>query len=363
MTYALLAGVLLLAFSNGANDNFKGVATLWGTGRYPYHIVLLWATLATFAGALAGGLLAGGLVKVFNGTQFLGKAIGFDPAFLAAVALGAAATVLLATRLGAPISTTHALVGSLLGAGLLAVGPDGVKWATVASTIALPLLLSPLLAMGLTLATFAPLARWLRSWSCTCVTAPALVSLPSGGDTATAAPGLLPSLRIAHRSDCDRGDEVTHWNTEELVHWTSAGLISFSRGLNDTPKIAALILSAGLLAPTMNYFLVAAAMALGGLLAARRVAQTMSQRVTQIEPLPGMSANLVSAVLVGAASSFGLPISTTHVTLGGIFGVGVRRRERTNWALVRQIALAWLVTLPLGMVCALGFYAVLKASP
>ena len=360
MEYALLAGVLLLAFSNGANDNFKGVATLWGTGRYLYRTVLFWGTLTTFAGALAGGLLAGGLVKVFNGSQFLGKAISFDPAFLAAVALGAAATVLLATRLGAPISTTHALVGSLLGAGLLAVGPDGVKWAAVASAIALPLLVSPLLAMGLTLTTFPPLAGWLRSRNCICVTEPALVLLPGGEDTATAATGLLPSLRITHGADCERGDELTRWNTEELAHWASAGLISFSRGLNDTPKIAALILSAGLLAPTMNYFLVATAMALGGLLAAQRVAQTMSREITWIEPLPGMSANLVAAVLVGAASGWGLPVSTTHVTTGGIVGLGLRRRAHTNWKLVQQIALSWLVTLPLGLVCALGFYWLLK---
>ncbi|MCI0356085.1 MAG: inorganic phosphate transporter, partial [Acidobacteria bacterium] len=309
-----------------------------------------------------GGLLAGGLVNVFNGAKSLGKAISFDPAFLAAVALGAATTVLLATRLGAPISTTHALVGSLLGAGLLAVGPNGVKWAAVASTVALPLLLSSLLAMALTLATFRPLARWLESRSCICVTEPALIPLSGSGDAATAVTGWLPSLRIAHRADCDRGDELTRWNTEELVHWASAGLISFSRGLNDTPKIAALILSAGLLAPTMNYFLVATAMALGGLLAAWRVAQTMSQRITSIEPLPGMSANLVAAVLVGAASGWGLPVSTTHVTTGGIFGVGLRRRTQTNWKLAQQIVLAWVVTLPLGLVCALGFYWLLKTT-
>ncbi len=361
MVQALIVGVVLLAFANGANDNFKGVATLWGTGRYRYGTVLAWATLTTFTGALLGGVVAGGLVRVFNGSQFLGRVASLDPVFLAGVALGAAATVLVATWIGAPISTTHALAGSLVGAGLLAVGPNGVKWAAVASAIALPLLVSPLLAMGLTRATFPPLARWLRSRSCICVTEPALVPLPSSEDAATAVPALLPTLRIAHRTDCERGDELTHWNTEELVHWTSAGLISFSRGLNDTPKIAALILSAGMPTPAMNYFLVAAAMALGGLVAARRVAQTMSQRITPIEPLPGMSANLVAAALVGAASGWGLPVSTTHVTTGGIFGVGLVRRRRTNWTLAQQIVLAWVVTLPLGLVCALGFYWLLKA--
>ncbi len=360
MGYALIAGVLLLAFTNGANDNFKGVATLWGTGRYGYRTVLLWATLTTFGGALLGGVLAGSLIKVFNGSQFLGTVASLEPAFLSSVALGAAATVLLATWLGAPISTTHALAGSLVGAGVLAVGAAEVKWMALAGTIALPLLVSPLLAMILTLTVFPPLARWFRSRSCLCLTEPAPVILRASA-AAGAAPGLWPSLRIVHRSDCAHGKELTRWNTEELVHWASAGIISFSRGLNDAPKIAAFILTAGLLPAQLNYVLVALAMAAGGLLAARRVAQTMSLRVTPIEPLPGMSANLVGAVLVGAASRWGLPVSTTHVIMGGIFGVGAQRRERTNWSLVRQIVLAWVVTLPLGTACALGFYSLLRA--
>lgn len=359
MFYALLAGVFLLAFANGANDNFKGVATLWGTGRYRYRTVLLWATLATFAGALLAGILAGKLVAVFNGSEFLGTATSLNPTFLAAVALGGASTVLLATRLGVPISTTHALAGGLVGAGLSAVSASQVKWMAVAHSIALPLLFSPLLALGLTLVAYPALARWLRGRSCVCFTEPAPVLL-GAGETAEASRGFLPALRVAHRSDCNRGDELTRWNTEELVHWSSAGLISFSRGLNDTPKIAALVLSANLVAPTVNYLLVAAAMALGGLVAAARVARTMSQRVTLIEPVPGMSANLVGALLVSVASRWGLPVSTTHVTLGGIFGVAIRRRERTQWGLVRQIVLAWGATLPLGLACGFGFYHFLK---
>lgn len=101
-------------------------------------------------------------------------------------------------------------------------------------------------------------------------------------------------------------------------------------------------------------------MALGGLVAAGRVAQTMSQRVTTIEPLPGMSANLVSALLVGLASRWGLPVSTTHVTMGGIFGLGLRRRKQANWGVVREILLAWVFTVPLGLMCGLGFYRLLS---
>jgi len=356
----LVIGVLVLAFANGANDNFKGMATLWGTGRYRYSTVLAWATATTFAGSLLGGVLAGGLVRIFNGSLFLGNEVTLDAAFLAAVALGAAMTVLLATLISAPVSTTHALVGSLVGAGLLAAGPQGVKWMAVITVMALPLLFSPLLAMGLTVVSFPLLSRWFRSKNCVCLTepAPALVSI---GAEVAAAPNLFPSFRLAHRSECDRGDELKHWNTGELAHWASAGLISFARGLNDTPKIAALVLSAGFLAPMASYSLVAMAVALGGLLAGTRVARTMSHRVTRIEPVPGMSANFAGALLVGVASPLGLPVSTTHVTMGGIFGVGVQGRKHTDWSLVGRIVLAWMVTLPLAFLAGLGFYQLLQS--
>lgn len=152
------------------------------------------------------------------------------------------------------------------------------------------------------------------------------------------------------------------WNTEEVIHWTSAGAISFSRTLNDTPKIAALVLTAKLAGPEQSFLLVGALMAVGGFMAARGVARTMSQKVTQIEPVSGMSANLVAALLVGIASRFGLPVSTTHVTMGGIFGIGIGRRERTNWKMVTQIVLAWLVTMPLGLACGCAAQYLLRAT-
>ena len=359
MALAVIASVLLLAFANGANDNFKGVATLWGSGRYRYATVLAWATATTFLGAAFGGVVAGGLVRVFDGSAFLGPGVKLDPAFLAAAALGAAVAVLLATRLGLPISTTHALAGSLVGCGLWAFGNAALNWPALAAVIVLPLLFSPLVAMGLTFLSSPPLAGWLRNRSCVCMTEPAPQMIQLGA-AAAASPGLFPALRVAHRADCNRGDELARWNTEEIMHWSSAGLISFSRGLNDSPKIAALALAVGALAPAANYFLVASMMALGGLVAARSVARTISRRVTRIEPVPGLSANLAGALLVGVASRFGMPVSTTHVTLGGIFGVGLRHCDRTNWTLVRQIAMAWLVTLPLGMLAGLACYLVLR---
>jgi PiT family inorganic phosphate transporter len=319
-----------------------------GTGRYGYSKVLAWATVCAFAGSAFGIYVSGGLVKVFTGGQFLVSSAGLAPSFPAAVALAAAATVLLATWIGAPVSTTHALTGALLGAGAVAVGVGQVKWAAAASAIGMPLLVSPLLAVVLTLGLFPLMSRWIARRACICVV-----------ESAVAA---APGLRMAAMGDCDQSEGAQVWNTEEVIHWTSAGAISFSRTLNDTPKIAALVLAARLAGPAESFLLVGTLMAIGGLAAARAVARTMSQRVTQIDPVGGMSANLVEAVLVGIASRFGLPVSTTHVTMGGIFGIGISRRERTNWNLVAKIVLAWLVTMPLGLACGAAAQYLLLAT-
>ncbi|MFQ5927072.1 MAG: inorganic phosphate transporter, partial [Terriglobia bacterium] len=210
MLYLLIAGVLVLAFANGANDNFKGVATLWGTRRYPYRKVLLWGTAWTFAGGLLAIVVSHGLVKVFNGSKFFGSAITLDSTFLAAVALGGAATVLVATRLGAPVSTTHALTGALVGSGIVAAA--GLDFAVLATSTLVPLIVSPLAALTLTVVALPPLASWFRQRSCVCVTEAAPVILEQG-EVLQAGRSGWPGLRITHRADCERGDELTRWNT------------------------------------------------------------------------------------------------------------------------------------------------------
>src|SRR5215831_7153787 len=128
VTLALIAfAVLFLAYSNGANDNFKGVATLFGSGTATYRTALAWATATTLAGSLLALLLARGLVETFRGKGLVPDAVTTQPAFLLAVSLGAALTVLLATWTGLPVSTTHALTGGLVGAGLLAA-PGQVRF-------------------------------------------------------------------------------------------------------------------------------------------------------------------------------------------------------------------------------------------
>ena len=157
MLVLLIAAVLLVAFANGANDNAKGVATLVGSRMAALKAALSWANLTTFLGAVAAIPMAlyvnTELVKAFGGSGLLPKGVPITDAYLAAVGVGAALTVLLATWLGIPVSTTHGLMGALIGAWLVAVGPGQIVWSTLGSRFVVPLLLSPVLSGVSTLAS------------------------------------------------------------------------------------------------------------------------------------------------------------------------------------------------------------------
>ncbi len=146
----LIVAVALLAFANGANDNFKGVATLWGAGLTSYRRAITFGTGFTFLGSITAVWVGSGLAAKFSGAQFVGNAIVTHMPFLIAVTSGAGATVVLAARLGLPISTTHALAGALIGAGLVAAGVSHIGFASLGSGILLPLLFSPIAALLLT---------------------------------------------------------------------------------------------------------------------------------------------------------------------------------------------------------------------
>src|SRR6266511_6236988 len=145
---ALVLLTVGLAFANGANDVSKGIATLVGSGIASDRRALAWGAAWTIAGALGAGFVSRGLVTVFSGSGVL-TTPAVAVAFPLAVAVGAIGWLVFATRTGLPVSTTHALVGGLVGAGLMAEGPAGVKWATVAQKVALPLAVSPLLSLTL----------------------------------------------------------------------------------------------------------------------------------------------------------------------------------------------------------------------
>lgn len=361
MFTALWITVFLLAFANGANDNAKGVATLRGSGLTTDTIAILWGTLWTFFGALSSAKIGARLIALFNGNDLLPpEAIGRSDLLLT-VAFASGATVLFASRIGAPISTTHALTGALIGTGAAAFGIGPLRLAALGKGIVLPLLVSPLLSLGLTLLLFSilrPLRRLAESCVCLVRRGPVVISEKVLTQSFAAPP---VEIVIGSAVECRSVAATDRFTPLNGVHWLSAGLMSFSRGLNDTPKIAALLLGVGA-GPLKEWTIggVALAMALGGILGARRVSRTLSTGITPMDPVQGFSANLITALLVSCASGLGVPVSTTHVSCGSLFGIGLLHRSRTDWRQVGQILLAWAITLPLAALLGAFLYPLLK---
>lgn len=351
----LVASVLAIAFANGSNDNFKGVATLFGSRTASYRRALAWATVTTAAGSLTALVLAGSLVARFSGKGLVADWLTSDPTFLAAVGGGAAMTILLASAIGSPISTTHALVGALLGTGLVA-STEPLRFSALGGVFFLPLLASPLLAIGLVGVVHPALALARGKWAagsgiCVCATPMEIAS--AGAAAGMGAEGRPPLAVVASREDCAAhglSSALTLPRALDVAHYLSAGAVSFARGVNDTPKLVALLLPLGAVDARWGLPLLAATIAVGGIVGSKRVAETMSHRITTMTPGQAFSANAVTAGLVLVASRFGLPVSTTHVATGSLFGLGAVTHG-ARWAVIRQIVLAWIATIPIAGAC------------
>jgi PiT family inorganic phosphate transporter len=351
-----LAG--LLAYANGSNDVSKGIATLVGSGVTSFRAAVVWGTVWTVAGGLLAAFASQGLVGAFSGAGFLARPIP-GPGFLSAVAAGSIAWVLLATRTGMPVSTTHAIAGALAGAGIVAEGASGLHFSFLAGRIALPLLVSPIASMALVLAIFPLLHRGVLRAGSYCVCIERRVAISAGG----LAMSELSTAIVSREQDCEASPAVTaRVSALDALHWLSSAMTSLARGLNDTPKIVALGLAASSVAGlsgTAFYAIVAAAMGAGSLIAGFRVTETLARKVTPMTPAEGFCANLVTTLLVGIASFVALPVSTTHVSSGAIIGVGLRGGGTgLRRGTVREMLFAWLVTLPVaalagGAACAL----------
>ncbi len=369
MTLFLIIAVAFLAYSNGANDNFKGVASLFGSGAANYRVAITWATVTTFAGSVASLFLAQALLKKFSGKGLVPESLVGSEHFLLAVALAAGLTVILATRFGFPISTTHGLTGAMVGSGLVAAS-GGVSFGVLGKQFFLPLLLSPLLAVALGALLYL-IFRWTRlrlgitKETCVCIGAEQQVFALEQPTSAFAMQrAATPSIAVDSEARCFERYAggflgIGSQKIMDAAHFLSAGIVSFARGLNDTPKIAALLLVVQAFDIRWGLILVALAIALGGALNSRRVAETMSHKITAMNHGQGFSANLATGVLVIAASVYGLPVSTTHVSVGALFGIGALTKQ-ANARVISGILLSWILTLPCAGFLGALFYKLLN---
>jgi PiT family inorganic phosphate transporter len=375
MEFLAFALVLVLAFANGTNDVSKAIATLVGSGVTDYRTALTWGTVWTVLGAGLSAFVATAMVRTFS--QGLLEPGTVLPATLGlSVLAGAMVWVLIASRTGMPVSTTHALTGAIVGAGLMAFGGHALLWPKIFKNIALPLLLSPVLALTVSLMIHPMIrglgARWEGACLCLMPHARALVTIDATGGTRTLFQATALGLPITATvpAHCDRAGLRGVTLGLDSIHWLSSGLTSLARGTNDAPKIAAiLLLGSATVWPNAHTQLavfvgVAMAMGLGSYWGGRRVTEVLAEKVTKMDHVEGLSANVTTSSLVFSAALLGLPVSTTHVSSSSIIGIGLLKgRQAVRWSTVRDMVLAWIVTLPASALLASLAYLVLRRLP
>ncbi len=349
LVLVFLAGAAI-AFVNGANDVSKGIATLVGSGVTNFRRAIAWGTIWTGLGGLAAALVAKAMVQTF-GKGLLASGVYPTLAMAIAVISGAALWVGIATLRGLPVSTTHAIVGSVVGIAVIGFGPAGINWSALMWKIALPLLLSPAVALILTAVAVRITKALAPQSDCLCVEA-AQPLLSANYPIPTAIP-------VVHLSTCTAAEHISVPGiTFDHLHWLTSAGTSFSRGLNDTPKMVALIIGGMLVAdswtlsPFLMFAVITAGILAGSWFAGRKVTGVLACKVIRMDHREGFLANLITAALVGPGAAFGLPMSTTHVASGALLGLNSRERK-ANLAVVRDMVFAWLVTLPVAALLAI----------
>lgn len=358
MLILVVVAGLVIGAVNGANDVSKGIATLVGSGVARYQAAIRWGTFWTAAGCLAAAGLASAMVATF-GKGLL--APGTTPTLAAALAtiFGAAVWVLIATRNGLPVSTTHAIVGALCGSGVAAYGWHAMRWAAVGGKIILPLVASPLVSFIVTRTILRITRRAsghaVRPADCLCaeIQVPLPAVAASGGSMLTEGVAMpLVQVTVAPSAVCESTSPESFRISVDRLHWLTSGATSFARGLNDAPKMAALLLGvsalvAGSAPANLPYVVVTFGVVAGSLAFGRRVTGVLAEKVTRMSHEDGFVANIVTSVLVITGAVLGLPMSTTHVSTTAIIATGSEGSGNLNREMVWRMVLAWLVTVPM----------------
>ena len=357
----LFALIIFLSYANGSNDISKGIATLVGSGVTDYKKAVLWGIFWTAIGSLLSSMFSVNMVKTFGNGLVLND-IFKNTNFILSVLAGSSGWVILASRLGMPVSTTHAIVGSIAGAGIVSIGWNGIMWSSVLNKIFLPLLLSPLLSFTLTFVLFPfikkPLYRAVNY--CLCLESREKVLVPCCDSAAAVSTGVSEAkVVVDEEKACDSSFVTTmRLNLLDTIHWLSSGFVCMARGLNDMPKIAAIILPFTLFEDKWVFISLAVVMAMGGYLYGLRTTETLSFKITRMDHVEGFTSNIITGILVGSASHLGFPVSTTHVSSSAILACGIRKGMKSiDKKIVGEILLSWLVTLPVSaLISAFGYF-------
>ena len=305
----LVAVALFFDFLNGLHDAANSIATTVSTRVLRPHYAVLWAAFFNFIAFLFFGL---------HVAETVGKGIVdasiVTPAVIFAALVGAIVWNIVTWVAGIPSSSSHALIGGLVGAGVAKAGTGAIVWSGLGKTVA-AIVLSP--ATGFVLALVLVLiVSWLF-----------VRQTPFAVD-----------------------------NTFRVLQFFSASLYSLGHGGNDAQKtmgiIAVLLYSQGVLGPTFYVPLwvvltCQSALALGTLFGGWRIVHTMGSKITRLNPMQGFCAETGGALTLFAATWLGVPVSTTHTITGAIIGVGAARRvSAVRWGIAGNIVVAWVITLP-----------------
>ncbi|MDW5313160.1 inorganic phosphate transporter [Rhizobium sp. PL01] len=316
---ALIGVALFFDFLNGLHDAANSIATIVSTRVLRPQYAVMWAAFFNFIAFLFFGLH----VAETLGTGIIDPSI-VTPQVIFAALMGAIIWNIVTWIFGIPSSSSHALVGGLVGAGLAKTGGDAIVLSGLLKTVA-AIFMSPMIGFMLAL-----LLVLIVSWVC-------LRKTPFAVDRSF------------------RG-----------LQFISASLYSLGHGGNDAQKtmgiIAVLLFSQGYLGdkfyvPFWVVITCQSAMALGTLFGGWRIVHTMGSKITKLNPMQGFCAETGGAITLFAATWLGIPVSTTHTITGAIIGVGAARRvSAVRWGLAGNILIAWVVTLPAAALISALFY-------
>lgn len=410
-TYIVLACAfgLFMAWGVGANDVANAMGTSIGSGAVTIKQAVLIAAVFEFSGAfLAGGQVTATIRKGIIDSQL---AAG-NPEILVwgmiASLLAAAVWLLIATRLGWPVSTTHSIVGAIVGFAIIALGFEAVKWGKVGS-IAMSWVVSPVLAGTIAFALFVSVQKLILNASNPLASAKRYVpyymfmvgfivalvtmfkglkhvgiNLSTGQSYAIAAAVgiviLMIGIAYIRRLKFDPSeDRDFHYANVEKVFGilmiATACAMAFAHGSNDVANaigplaaVVSIVEHGGQVAqksalPIWILLLGGVGIIIGLLTYGHKVIATVGTGITQLTPSRGFAATLAAATTVVLASGTGLPISTTHTLVGAVLGVGLARGiAALNLGVVKTIFLSWIITLPAGAILSVVFFLILRAS-